>query len=70
MHLRDFLRPADGPPVTATWLATKMGVSHTTVMRWADGTIKPNTDTLARLYEATGGKVTPNDMALPQQAAA
>jgi DNA-binding transcriptional regulator YdaS (Cro superfamily) len=47
-----------------------MGVSHTTVMRWADGTIKPNTDTLARLYEATGGKVTPNDMALPQQAAA
>jgi DNA-binding transcriptional regulator YiaG len=39
-----------------------MGVSHTTVLRWADGTITPTGDALLRLHAATGGLVTPNDM--------
>ena len=62
MHLRDYLRPADGHRITATDLANRMGVSHTTVIRWADGTISPSAAALVALHKATDGKVTPNDM--------
>ena len=68
MHLRDYLRPADGQRITATDLAARMGVAHTTVLRWADGTIKPSGAALKALHEVTGGKVTPDDMILVKEA--
>ncbi len=62
MHLSDYLRPVDGDAVPASVLARKMGVSHTTVIRLANGLMNPSADMLLKLYEATDGQVTPNDM--------
>ena len=56
------------PAVTASNLARRVGVAHTTILRWANGSICPNSQRLNRLHEATDGKVAPNDF-LTRQAA-
>ncbi len=62
MHLRDYLKPKDGKRIPASVLAEEIGVAHTTVLRWADGTIQPGAEALRKIHAATGGAVTPNDM--------
>ncbi len=49
------------PGVTAAHLARQVGVSQSTIGRWADGSMDPSLGGLKRLHEATGGLVTPND---------
>ncbi|WP_439597966.1 transcriptional regulator [Falsiroseomonas sp.] len=44
--------------VTATSLAARLGVAHTTVLRWADGTLKPKAQHVADIVAATNGEVT------------
>ena len=58
MTLSDYLKQ---PDVTATGVARQIGVSHSTVLRWADGSIQPPMDRLRKLNEVTAGQVTPND---------
>ncbi len=43
---------------TATALAEKVGVSHTTIGRIARGEMEPRPDTRRRIVKATGGEVT------------
>lgn len=57
------------PGVTATALARHLGVAHSTVLRWADGSTQPGTERLRRLYDVTDGAVTPNDFLAPDAAA-
>ena len=58
MKLRTYL---DRPGVTASGLARKVGVAHSTILRLADETQQPTMETLRRLHAATEGEVTPND---------
>ena len=58
MKLRDYL---DGPEITAASLGRKVGVSHSTILRWANGSMQPSMGRLRDLSVATGGKVQPND---------
>ncbi|MGX9963137.1 YdaS family helix-turn-helix protein [Roseomonas sp. F4] len=44
--------------VTATSLAARLGVAHTTVLRWADGTLRPKAKRVAQIVKVTGGAVT------------
>lgn len=44
--------------VTATSLAARLGVAHTTVLRWADGTLLPKAKRVAQIVQVTGGAVT------------
>lgn len=46
---------------TGLALAQRMGVSSTTISRWASGKQFPAVDALRLLYTATNGKVKPND---------
>lgn len=55
MDLRTYLS-LEG--VTATSLAARLGVAHTTVLRWANGTLKPKAKHVAEVVEATDGEVT------------
>lgn len=54
------------PGVTASGLARAMGVSHTTILRWADGTISPDVERLRKLHEVTDQQVSPNDWLAPR----
>lgn len=71
MHLRDFLyRQGERPRIAA--FAREFGVSHSTVLRWCDGTAMPSADNLVEIHRLTDGAVTPNDMVLteaPERAA-
>ena len=62
MHLSDYLKPKEGEPIPASVLARRMGVSHSTILRLADGKMRASANMLARLRDATDGQVTPNDM--------
>ena len=71
MRLAEYLGQ---PGITASALARVVGVSHSTIGRWADGSIEPSLSGMRKLHEATGGKVTPNDfladcLPTPEQAA-
>lgn len=55
MDLRTYL---DQPGVTASALAAKIGVAHTTVIRWADRTLKPEPGRIPAIVAATDGRVT------------
>ena len=44
--------------VTASGLAARIGVSHSTVLRWAAKTLKPDVDRIPAIVEATEGQVT------------
>lgn len=41
--------------------ARQVGVSHTTVMRWASGEVAPSLDAMERIAAATAGRVMPNN---------
>jgi 3-methylcrotonyl-CoA carboxylase alpha subunit len=41
--------------------ARKLGVAHTTVIRWVSGETSPPLAQMGRIAQATGGAVQPND---------
>lgn len=47
--------------VTSVALAQELGVSHSTVLRWASGTMSPPMRRIPAIQAATGGKVTAQD---------
>lgn len=59
MRLTDFLRLNN---VILTDFATRIGTTTATVSRIADGLVVPRRKLLVRIYEETGGAVTPNDL--------
>jgi ribosome-binding protein aMBF1 (putative translation factor) len=58
MTLADYL---DTNKVSATDLAAKCAVSVSTITRAAKGEVTPSRDLMAKIFEETGGAVTPND---------
>lgn len=59
MELRTWLTAEN---IAGYAFARKIGKSHTTVSRWLDGTMVPSAESIKLVFEATGGKVTANDM--------
>ncbi|MFY8047907.1 MAG: helix-turn-helix domain-containing protein [Erythrobacter sp.] len=59
MTLAEYIKASRG---TAAELAKKLGVSHTTVYRWAAGTIEPSLKACSRIEEHTEGAVTVADL--------
>lgn len=59
MQLSEFLRLNE---VTLTDFAARIGTTTATVSRIADGLVVPRRKLLIRIYEETGGAVTPNDL--------
>lgn len=59
MTLAEYLKGSRG---AALALARALGVSHSTVSRWASGKMEPSLTTCARIETATGGKVKVRDM--------
>ncbi|MGJ8626276.1 MAG: hypothetical protein ACSHXB_04875 [Sulfitobacter sp.] len=59
MRLNDFLHSSG---VTMTDFAEQIGTTTATVSRIADGLVVPRRKLLERIYEVTGGQVTPNDL--------
>jgi len=47
---------------TQTAFARRVGVSHATVSRWLAGKTIPSRSAMEAVFNATGGKVTPNDL--------
>lgn len=47
--------------VTSVALAAELGVSHSTVLRWASGTMSPPMRRIPAIQAATEGKVTAQD---------
>lgn len=43
--------------------AARCGVARETVRRWRTGARDPDLETMARIFDLTGGQVTPNDWA-------
>jgi len=62
MHLKDFLRPADGRILTNVMFAKSIGRHESIVSRWANGTVMPDAESLKLIEQATNGAVTANDM--------
>lgn len=58
MRLSEFLTTTDTTP---TAFARKLGVAHSTVLRWAAGDVAPSLDWMERIATATNGGVMPND---------
>jgi len=58
MKLKEYLALAG---LTATEFGHLIGVSQAAVTRYASGARIPETQTMGRIVEATGGTVTPND---------
>lgn len=57
--------------LTATELGRRIGVAHSTVLRWEAGEMFPSAEMLLRIEKETGGAVTPNDLfvsGMPQAA--
>lgn len=59
MKLSEFLRQNR---TTLTEFAAQIGTTTATVSRIADGIVVPRRRLLVRIFEVTGGKVTPNDL--------
>lgn len=47
--------------LTVSDLASRLGVSYAAAYRYVSGARIPSAEMMTRLYEATGGAVTPND---------
>ena len=62
MHLRDFLRPAEGRPLSNADFARQIGRPESTVSRWVSGEVMPDPVGLLLLRQATNGVVTADDM--------
>lgn len=58
MDLRRYLKITNK---TATDFAKEIGVSHSTVVRYMQGLRVPNSLTMRRIVDATGGDVMPDD---------
>ena len=58
MTLSEYIAQKRG---TAAGLARALGVQHSTIIRWADGTYAPTLAMCQRIAAATGGSVTVND---------
>lgn len=58
MTLTDYLAQ---PGKTASEVAAEAGVAVSTITRAAKGTIAPTPELMRRIFNATGGAVTPND---------
>lgn len=70
MKLSDWLAERE---ITAAAFARRIGVHRMTVLRWldppAEGPVpRPSWRQLAKIYEETGGQVTPNDFLFPDGA--
>lgn len=59
MKLNDFLSQTG---TTKSAFAELIGTTTATVSRIGDGLVVPRRDLLERIYEATDGQVTPNDL--------
>ena len=59
MKLNDFL---DAEDTSMGEFARAIGTTTATVSRVADGTVIPRKALMQRIYDATAGKVTPNDL--------
>lgn len=59
MKLSEFLRHNQ---VTLTEFAVQIGTTTATVSRIVDGLVIPRRKLLLRIFEETGGVVTPNDL--------
>jgi len=42
-------------------MAKRLGVNHASVIRYRDGSRRPDPDVMQRIFEETGGQVAPND---------
>lgn len=58
MTLAEYLSETD---TTLVAFAEQLGVAHTTVMRWRDGTVEPTLDRIRDIHRVTGGRVTVAD---------
>jgi transcriptional regulator with XRE-family HTH domain len=58
MKLADYLKQ---DAVTATSIADATGAAVSTITRAARGEVFPSRELMQRIFEATGGQVTPND---------
>ena len=58
MQLLEYL---DRKQKTPTAFARALGVSHAAVVRWLNGTRRPNNNSLDAIEKATSGKVTFKD---------
>jgi transcriptional regulator with XRE-family HTH domain len=58
MRLQGYLKQQN---ITASQFADRIGRSVSTVTRAARGEIIPDSETMRRIVEKTGGAVTPND---------
>jgi DNA-binding transcriptional regulator YdaS (Cro superfamily) len=58
MTLSEYLARTNTTP---TAFARKLGVAHTTVIRWVSGETSPPLAQMGRIAQATGGAVQPND---------
>ena len=59
MTLAEYLRQ---PGITASSLADKCECAVSTITRISKGEAQPSADLLRRIYEHTGGAVSPNDL--------
>jgi transcriptional regulator with XRE-family HTH domain len=59
MKLNDFLRSTG---ISMSRFAEQIGTTTATVSRIADGSVVPRKNLLIRIFEVTGGQVTPNDL--------
>lgn len=59
VKLNDFLAQRG---ISKTAFAVQIGTTAATVSRIGDGIVVPRKDLLHRIYRATGGLVTPNDL--------
>jgi predicted transcriptional regulator len=60
MKLNDFLHERG---VTKSAFADLVGTTTATISRIADGSVMPRKALMERIFAATGGAVTPNDLA-------
>jgi transcriptional regulator with XRE-family HTH domain len=67
MTLAEYLKSSRGNAID---LSRALGVSHTTVARWASGTMEPSLVTCARIEKITRRKVTIREMVATAQEAA
>ena len=59
MQLNDFLTKRS---ISMARFADMVGTTTATISRIADGTVMPRRALMQRIFEATGGAVTPNDL--------
>ena len=56
--------------ITASEFGRRIGVAHSTVLRWESGAVFPSKEMMNRIVRATGGQVSPNDLLFPQKTGA